>query len=247
MKIIRDGTEFILTPQELSQAYREQEHLYDMSNIRDNMEGYLLSPLYDRLKNNEDFIATAADALRRNQDHYDMGYDAALSTAFKEATKDFLLLVNQVSLIRERCSEHKIWVDDFWVDASKTPSKELFQKAVETFLMTKNGQKAVEGTCNDFNWGDAIIRVPEEIWNQFGIISTDFSDSPEELGLIPLTRGEPYKIQVDQDEVLIPCDYEKRLEALKSSLSAQIQSASTRTVDANYIDKLPNKYSALER
>jgi len=56
MKIVRDGKEYELTPEELYNAYLEQEAIYDYSNIKDNIEGYLNPDEYERLKNNEDFI-----------------------------------------------------------------------------------------------------------------------------------------------------------------------------------------------
>lgn len=234
MKIIRDGKEYELTPEELYNAYLEQESIYDHSNIKDNMEGYLNYDEYKRLKNNETFIECAVAKLRKNQDEYDMGYDDALSSAFKEAAKEFRLPVNRVTLIRERWSERETWSDDFWVDASQTPSKELFQKAVEAFLFTEDGQTAVHQTYNDFNWGDAIVYIPDEIWTQFGIYPFDYNLTPEDRGLSPTSSAYLTRIQVDQDEVLIPFDYLDRLDTLnekKPILKDQIQSASNRVTE----------------
>lgn len=173
----------------------------------------------------------ATDGLREYQDDYDMNCDVDLSTALKDTSKESLLPVNRVTLIRERYSEREIWCDDFWVDANKSPSKELFQKAVEAFLMTKDGEKAVAHTCNDFNWGDAVIYVPNEIWNGFGIYPFDYRRSPEEMGFAPTSSLNITRILVDQDEVLIPVDYLDRLDELtekKPSLKDQIQSVSNR-------------------
>lgn len=89
MKIIRDGKEYELTREELLSAYLEQERIYDIGNIRDNMEGYLPYEQYERLKGNETFISLAADKLRYNQDNLGIGYDAALTAAFKDAAKEF--------------------------------------------------------------------------------------------------------------------------------------------------------------
>lgn len=89
MKIVRDGKEYELTKDELYSAYLEQEAIYDQANIRNNMEGYLSSDEFVRLKNNESFIECAADKLRENQDDYNMGYDDALASAFDEAVKEF--------------------------------------------------------------------------------------------------------------------------------------------------------------
>lgn len=248
MKIIRDGKEFELTREELIEAYQEQEAIYDQMNIRDNMEGYLGYEEYHRLKNNADFVERAADMLRENQDRNDMGYDEALSKAFEEASKEFRLPVNRVTLIRERYSEHEIWSDDFWVDASQTPSKELFQKAVEAFLLTEDGQDAVDRTCDDFNWGDVIMYVPEELWNNFGIYSFDPTVTPADMGLAPTSSADSVTIQVDQDEVLIPSDYLERLAEQtgeKPSLKDQIQAASAR-VEVQHSDT-PEKLQEPEK
>lgn len=160
------------------------------------------------------------------------------------------VFVNRVSLIRERYSEREIWSSDYWVDAAKTPSKELFQEAVEAYLLTPDGQEAVKHTCNDFNWGDAEVYVPCEIWNQFGIYPFDYSRPPEEMGLTPTSSANMTKIQVDQDEVLIPYDYLDRLDELvekKATLSEQIKSATSRAAEAHPSDKAPEKESIPER
>ncbi len=81
MKIIRDGKEIELTKDELYRAYIEQQEMYDIDNIRMNMENYLDEDEYDKFKNNEDFIFEAACQLRRNQDKYDMVYEYALEDA----------------------------------------------------------------------------------------------------------------------------------------------------------------------
>jgi len=233
MKIIRDGKEFELTREELIEAYQEQEAIYDRMNIRDNMEGYLNYEEYKRLKGNQDFIDDAAFRLRENQDRHDMGYDAALAEAFKKTAAEYRLPVNCVTLIREDFDENEVWDDHFWVDASITPSKELLQKAVEKFLLTERGQKLVDKFHNNFNWGDAVTYVPEEIWYEFGIypfIPDEYS--PADMGLVPTSDAEAVTIKVDSYEVLIPSDYLEQLDEQKEkkpALNDQIQAAEART------------------
>lgn len=90
MKIIRDGKEIELTKDELFKAYMEQENIFDIQNIEDNMENYLEEPEYDLLKDNKEFIEETANELRRNQDKYDMDYENAIREAFDETKLKYL-------------------------------------------------------------------------------------------------------------------------------------------------------------
>lgn len=90
MKIIREGKEIELTKEELFNAYLEQENLFDIQNIEDNMECYLDENEFDMLKGNENFIEETANELRRNQDKYDMDYENAIREAFEETKLKYL-------------------------------------------------------------------------------------------------------------------------------------------------------------
>lgn len=90
MKIIRDGKEIELTREELFNAYMEQENIFDIQNIEDNMENYLEESEYDLLKDNKVFIEDAASELRRNQDKYDMDFENAIREAFEETKLRYL-------------------------------------------------------------------------------------------------------------------------------------------------------------
>lgn len=94
MKIIRDGKEIELTKDELFNAYMEQENIFDIQNIEDNMENYLDESEYDLLKNNKEFIEEAANVLRRNQDKYDMDYENSIREAFEEVKLKYLKITN---------------------------------------------------------------------------------------------------------------------------------------------------------
>lgn len=110
--------------------------------------------------------------------------------------------VNQVNMIRERLSENEQWIDSFWVDARQVPSVELFRAAVGEYLHTKEGLQSIEASCYDFNWGDAMMYVPQEIWNKYGIYPVDPMHPPKDLGLAPTPNNNPVTFTVDQDEVL---------------------------------------------
>lgn len=93
MKIVREGKEIELTGSELFQAYLEQEHLFDIQNIEENMGAYLEPDEFSELKDNNDFIQTAAYTLRRNQDKYDMCYENALDNAIQNTKNKFLHVI----------------------------------------------------------------------------------------------------------------------------------------------------------
>lgn len=149
-------------------------------------------------------------------------------TVEQEKMDDAKLPVHQVTLIRERYSDDEIWSDVFWVDALKTPAKELFVAAVEEFLSTPDGRQAIEDTCEDFNWGDAVMYVPEEIWNKHGIYSDIRDLTPNQRSLAPTSSDMSVTIKVDQDEILIPDAYYHK-DAERQPLDNIIQSASRRT------------------
>ena len=134
------------------------------------------------------------------------GWELVNSKEYRDLPEQSLIPVNRVTITRERYSENEAWSDHFWVDASKTPSVELFRDAVQAYLKTEAGKVAINATCEDFNWGDAIIYVPTEAWNESGIYPFDFHHTPQEMGLVPTSSDNLFTFTVDQDEVLIPDD-----------------------------------------
>lgn len=90
MKIIREEKEIELTREELFNAYIEQENIFDIQNIEDNMEKYLNESEYKLLKDNKEFIEDAASELRKNQDKYDMDFVNAIREAFEETKLKYL-------------------------------------------------------------------------------------------------------------------------------------------------------------
>lgn len=90
MFIERNGMPIELTADELFKAYEEQEFLFDVQNIKENMSCELDEDEYDALVDNQEFIEAAAVELRCNQDKYGMDYSEALSDAFDKAKNKFL-------------------------------------------------------------------------------------------------------------------------------------------------------------
>lgn len=87
MEIYREGKKIILTEQELFLAYEEQEHIYDMENVRENMETYLTKEQYPKLKGNQSFIEQAAFLLRTYLDENNMTYEYAIVEAIKDTAE----------------------------------------------------------------------------------------------------------------------------------------------------------------
>ena len=87
MEIYREGKKIILTEQELFLAYEEQENIYDMENVRENMGTYLTAEQYVKLKGNRSFIEEAAFLLRTYLDKNNMTYESAIAEAIKDAAE----------------------------------------------------------------------------------------------------------------------------------------------------------------
>lgn len=103
-----------------------------------------------------------------------------------------------LALVRERNWEDARWIDYFTIDEDQNPEQSL-RTAVREFLLTKDGTEAIKASSEDFNWGDAVMHVPDETLKRHGIA--------------PLTEGqivifsEPIIVEVVQDEILIPSEY----------------------------------------
>jgi hypothetical protein len=41
--------------------------------------------------------------------------------------------------------------------------------AVKEYLSTDEGKQIAENNGDDFNWGDAILNVPAELWEKYGL------------------------------------------------------------------------------
>jgi len=61
--------------------------------------------------------------------------------------------------------------------------------AVERFLDTADGKRMIIETNNDFNWGDALLKIPDKFWNDFGI----------EINSVQVVED---SLHLDHDEVL---------------------------------------------
>ena len=87
MEIYREEKKIILTEQELFLAYEEQENIYDMENVSENMGAYLTKEQYSKFKENKKFIEKAAFLLRTYLDKNNMTYEYAIAEAIKDAAE----------------------------------------------------------------------------------------------------------------------------------------------------------------
>ena len=55
--------------------------------------------------------------------------------------------------------------------------EQAFRDAVDEFLETDSGNKIVEYNGGDFNWGDAVLNIPDFIWKNHGLIPLDTTAS----------------------------------------------------------------------
>lgn len=103
--------------------------------------------------------------------------------------------MNLVVVIRKRLWENNQWLDYFLYDGHGNPEEE-FRGVISEYLQTEDGERAIEHTCNDFNWGDAMQDVPLSLYEKRGLYAVGSRKN--------ITISDIVEIVVDQDEVLIP-------------------------------------------
>lgn len=93
MTITRDGKVIELTAQELSEAYFEQEHLFDIEDVKGELESIVSADVDEeeyvaaaqRILNDDTLLSDCARDKRRSMDKYGMNWDAATTEAVKDA------------------------------------------------------------------------------------------------------------------------------------------------------------------
>lgn len=99
-----------------------------------------------------------------------------------------------VVLVRHRSWESETWYDYFTYSNESTPAETSMRNAVADYLSTKEGEEAIEQTSRDFNWGDAVMYVPDEIWIKYGFTPVEHNKQFSFVNTV--------EVKVDQDEVL---------------------------------------------
>lgn len=117
-----------------------------------------------------------------------------------EATKsdnpvDKPSVFRMVAFERERLSENWRRTDYFLADESVSIPIKAMRAAVAEFLTTEDGEASIEDTMGDFNWGDAMEYVPDDIWSKHGL-RMKYANEPY------LISGSVLEVTVDQDERL---------------------------------------------
>ena len=120
------------------------------------------------------------------------GVEATITSNTVDETTPFRL----VAFERERISENWRTTDYFLADKSVESPEQSMRVAVSEFLETADGEEAEQETAGDFNWGDAIEYVPDDIWRKHGI-QMKYAHKPY------LVEGSVLEITVDQDERLV--------------------------------------------
>lgn len=110
-----------------------------------------------------------------------------------------------VAFSRERRSENARYTDHFIVnmpdmkatdeEGQQWEVEEAFRAAVDAYLWSDQSNRMLEYTSDDYNWGDAMASVPEEIFKKYGIEAC-YDDKTYSFS------GGILEITVNQDEVL---------------------------------------------
>lgn len=90
MKIERNGVEYELTSTELHQAFCEQQHLNDISDLDLVLWEHLSDDELEKLRNNTEFTSETAYLLRSYIDELGMDFDIAASKAIEDIKNNFL-------------------------------------------------------------------------------------------------------------------------------------------------------------
>jgi len=93
MKIVRDGKDYELTSEEVYAAYLEQEHIYDVDDVRSELELIIEDDMDEeayieaakRIYNDPVKLDEVARAKRKCIDKYNMEWGYAVSESVKDA------------------------------------------------------------------------------------------------------------------------------------------------------------------
>ncbi len=82
-----------------------------------------------------------------------------------------------VNLVRHRVAESECYISSFNVEDDVDNVEQALRDAVNEFLSTDFGAKVIIQNNGHFNWGDAILYVPEFIWSKHGLHSIRHEES----------------------------------------------------------------------
>jgi hypothetical protein len=111
-----------------------------------------------------------------------------------------ITMLKLVALTRQRNNGSWKQTDYFIVEDFVVEPEKAMRDAIKEYLLTDSGKKMIRYSCDDYNWGDAVNSVDNEIWEKHGIkIKYDNQEYT--------ISGEIIDITVNQDEILIPEEY----------------------------------------
>lgn len=104
------------------------------------------------------------------------------------------------ALIRKRPVEGEVWVNTVLHAPGMIPLEveNALRNAAYDFLETEHGMEVLDETLYDFNWGDLVARVPQEILREHGVYA--------------VADGHGSAIVVDQDETLFTEEHRRKAE-----------------------------------
>lgn len=93
MIIVRDGVNIELTSQEVFSAYEEQEHIFDVQDVSDELHSIVSADVDEeeyvaaakRILESQELLNSCAYDHRRNIDKYDMDWYSSKELAVKDA------------------------------------------------------------------------------------------------------------------------------------------------------------------
>ena len=94
-----------------------------------------------------------------------------------------------LNLVRERRCENWSSIESFLVEDYVKNPEEALRNAVEDFMKSEEGKKAIEYACGDFNWGVVAANITDEFLKPHGLM---------------WFKNDIETVSVNQDEVLFP-------------------------------------------
>lgn len=213
MFIERDGKKIELTEQELVDAYFEQEHNYDKTDVLGLFGEYEDDDLQEKFgitrdQVTDELVSDIATEMRHNMDKYGLDKENALDEAVKTKIRDYAPYTPgeyiPITLIRNRPSEREQWANTIYLRIGYEPNRSVMpvpvsleqqlRTRISQYMMTTAGWESNQRSCLDYNWGDFVNDMPLE---KFGLVW----EPPRGAKIHPAVT-----MSVDQDEHLAPTE-----------------------------------------
>ncbi len=97
----------------------------------------------------------------------------------------FQKVIWQMEIISPTLNDASLWNTEF--------RNQSLRAAIKEFLLTEEGKKIAKDNGDDFNWGDAMLHVPNKIWEKHGL---KFNGQLEEETIFNVDHDENFVPQV---------------------------------------------------